>query len=334
MLLRRSLDDDDPMSDRADVAVVVPTRDRAVLVDRLLDQLVRPQEGLRHEVIVIDEASSDETPALLERYRRDHGIHVVRHDPPRGLSGARNAGVEASSAAHLAWIDDDDLTAPDRLSRQHAALRSTGARWSCTGMVDIDDDLTVIGHARCRGDDGSLRSLLRFNTLPATGQGLLVERSLLDEVGPFDETLDSAEDWDFVIRLAAVTPPHLIDEPLVGYRTGVPSMSTNTARMERAIEQVIAKHGALYEAEGVEPDWGAIHQSLLPADLRTGRRPAASRAWRSVRAKPSGRAIARCAMAVAAPDRYLRRSQARRRQEVPPEWVDRAGRWLADVKRV
>lgn len=322
------------MRDGADVAVVVPTRNRAALVDRLLDQLVRLSDGLAHEIVVVDEGSSDDTPALLERYRNDHGVHVVRHDPPRGLSGARNAGAAASTAPYVGWIDDDDLTAPERLARQHAALRSTGARWSCTGMVDVDDDLTVIGHARCRDGDGSLATLLRSNSLPATGQGLLVERSLFEEAGPFDETLDSAEDWDYVIRLAAIAPPQLIDAPLVGYRTGFASMSTDTARMDRAIARVVAKHADLYAAEGVEPDWATIHQSLLPADLSAGRGPAARRAWRSLTAGPSARAAARLAMVVASPDRFGRRSRARRREQVPAEWVTRADRWLADVKRV
>ena len=116
--------------DRADVAVVVPTRNRAGLLERLLGQLVSLGGDVRYEIVVVDEGSTDETPELLRRYRQVHGVRTVRHDVPRGLSGARNAGFDASTAAYVAWIDDDDLTAPDRLERQHAALASGGARWS------------------------------------------------------------------------------------------------------------------------------------------------------------------------------------------------------------
>ncbi|MEI2697301.1 MAG: glycosyltransferase [Microthrixaceae bacterium] len=167
--------------------------------------------------------------------RGTHGIEVIRNDPPRGLSGARNTGIAATDAPFVTWIDDDDLTSPDRIARQLEALRSGPWRWSCAARVDVDDDLQVIGHVRCPTPDGLLAQVLGRNVLPSAGQGLLVERSLLDEVGTFDESLDSAEDWDFAIRLAESGPGHMLDEPLVGYRTGFASMSTDTDRMERTI---------------------------------------------------------------------------------------------------
>jgi len=131
------------------VAVVVPTRNREQLLGRLLRQLVALPEGLHYEVVVVDEGSSDGTPDLLAAFERDHSIVVVRHDEPKGLPGARNAGYQRSTAPYVAWIDDDDLTAPDRLALQHAALVGGLARWSCTGRIDIDDDLEVIGHVLC-----------------------------------------------------------------------------------------------------------------------------------------------------------------------------------------
>lgn len=66
-----------------DISVVVPTRNRAVLVERLLRQLLSIDDGLEYEIVVIDEGSSDSTPALLAQLAADHGIIVVRHDEPR-----------------------------------------------------------------------------------------------------------------------------------------------------------------------------------------------------------------------------------------------------------
>ncbi len=328
-----SMDNDTtPEWEQPDVAVIIPTRNRARLLHRLLRQLAGIPGDLRYEIIVVDEGSSDETPDLLREIQTKHPLIVVRHDPPRGLSGARNAGFRRSTARYIAWIDDDDLTSPERLARQHAALVGGVARWSCSGRIDVDDELRVIGHARCPQVDALLPSVLRSNVLPSAAQGLLVERHLVEEVGPFDESLTSAEDWDFAIRLLEVGPPHLLDEPLVGYRTGVESMSTDTDRMETMIAQVIEKHRSAYAAAGVQPDWAAIHQSLLPGDLLRGRQRAVRRAWRSLRARPTLGSLRRLAAVSLAPARYGRVSAERRRALVPAVWVEIARGWLEDVE--
>lgn len=312
-----------------DISVIVPTRNRVELVSRLLAQLVLGlDEGPRYEVVVVDEGSSDATPALLERLSSAGHIAVVRHDTPRGLPAARNAGAAAATGRYLAWIDDDDLTSPDRLRRQLEAIDGTDRRWSCAGRVDIDDDLTVIGHVRCPPADGLLARLLGFNDLPTAAQGLLVARELADQVGGYDEALPSAEDWEYCIRLASISEPHLLDEPLVGYRTGVASMSTDTARMEGAIRSVLDRHAELAAAHGATPDWPAIHHSLLAADLSRSRRHAARRVYRLLRAQPSVRNAARGAAAVVAPGWFARQSAARRAEQVPATWHQRARGWL------
>lgn len=315
-----------------DISVIVPTRNRATLLGRLLRQLAVLEAGPSYEVVVVDEGSSDDTPALLARAAEEHGVRVVRHDDPRGLPAARNAGTAVAGGRFLAWIDDDDLTSPDRLRRQHEALVASGARWSCAARVDIDDDLRVIGHVRSPSAP-VLPRLLRSNVLPSAGQGLLVEAALDAEVGGYDESLRSAEDWDYVLRLTAVAEPHLLDEPLVGYRTGSASMSTDTPRMEEAIASVVAKHADLYRDEGVEPDWGAIHLSLLPADLLGSRRAAVGRAVKALRASPSAQGLARVAAVAAVPSRVAERSRQQRRAQVPATWEAEARRWLEQVPR-
>jgi hypothetical protein len=312
-----------------DISVVVPTRNRCRLVSRLLSQLVLGLEpGPSYEVVVVDEGSSDDTPVLLARLAEAGRVRVVRHDVPRGLPAARNAGAAVARGRYLAWIDDDDLTSPDRLRRQLEALDAGEQRWSIAGRIDIDDDLAIIGHSRCPSPEGFLPRLLRFNDLPTAAQGLLVERELADEVGGYDEALRSAEDWEYCIRLAAISEPHLLDEPLVGYRTGVTSMSTDTARMEEAITAVLDRHADLRAAYGVSPDWAAVHHSLLAADVARSRRRAAARVARLVRAEPSLRNVARGVAAVAAPRWFDRQSAARRAAQVPDGWRRQARAWL------
>lgn len=312
-----------------DVTIVVPTRNREALVTRLLDRLDAIDDDLTYELIVIDEESSDGTTEHLASWRPARmGLRVIRHDPPKGLSAARNVGLAAATAPYIAWIDDDDLTSPDRLRRQLELIRASGARWSCAGKVDIDDDLNVIGHGRCPAAEGFLERILAFNALPAAAQGLLVETELARQVGGFDESLDAAEDWDFCIRLALVGPPAMLDEPLVGYRTGVPSMSTNTAKMDRTIAAVLAKHQAERSRRGVEPSWFEIHRSLLTADVMNSRRDGLRRAVKMLRARPTPKTAARCAAVLLMPEREAQRARRVRAEQVPAEWLHIARGWL------
>ena len=300
-------------------------------MERLLAQLLRPSDGVRCEVIVIDEGSSDRTVEMLAKLEAADLITTIRHDPPVGLPGARNAGLRAASAPYVAWIDDDDLTSPDRLQRQYDALVSTEMRWSCAGRIDIDDELQIIGHYRCPPSEDLMRRLLAFNCLPTAAQGLLVERRLAEEVGGYDTSFDSAEDWEFCIRLLEHSEPHFLDEPLVGYRTGVASMSTNTRRMEAAIRAVLQKHASLRERFGVEPDWAAINRSLLTADLMDSRRAALRRCVKVLRHAPTLRNVAFCGAALVAPNSVARITADRRREQVPNEWTTAARRWLDDL---
>jgi glycosyltransferase involved in cell wall biosynthesis len=95
-----------------EVAVVVATRNRAARLRALLDSLAA-QEGVAHEVVVVDDASTDETPGLLAER---NGIRVLRNDRPLGPATARNAGWRASSAPLIAFVDDDCVADPGWLA--------------------------------------------------------------------------------------------------------------------------------------------------------------------------------------------------------------------------
>lgn len=313
-----------------DISVIIPTRNRSALVWRLLTQLLAIDDDLTYEIIVVDEASSDATPSVLANFVASDGITVVTHVDPLGLPAARNVGFAHSTGRYITWIDDDDLTSRDRLRRQREALVATGRRWSCAGRVDINDQLDVIGAFPCPSADDFAREILRMNILPSAGQGLLVERSLVEQMGGYDEALRSAEDWEYAIRLGQVAEPHMLNEPLVAYRTGVASMSTNTAVMESALHAVVAKHAALYAQHDVEPDWASIHLSLLAADLLNSRWAASRRAFQAARAAPSLRAVQRWAIATVAPRWLSARSAGRRVGQTPGAWSDQAA-WLRDV---
>src|SRR3954469_4879731 len=113
------------------VSVVVPTRNRSRLLAATLRSVLR-QRAVDLEVIVVDEGSTDDTGAVIAGLR-DPRIRIVRHDVPRGVSRARNRGAEEARGDWVAFVDDDDLWAPDKLARQVQAALAAGRDWVYTG---------------------------------------------------------------------------------------------------------------------------------------------------------------------------------------------------------
>ena len=105
-----------------EATVVIPTHDRWPLLSRRALPSALAQEDVELEVVVVDEASSDGTREGLEALD-DPRLRIVRHDVPRRLPGARNAGVEVARGRWLAFLDDDDLWSPATLGTQLQALK-------------------------------------------------------------------------------------------------------------------------------------------------------------------------------------------------------------------
>src|SRR5690349_19085339 len=100
-------------------SVVIPTRNRANLLALTLRSVLR-QRDVDIEVVVVDDGDGPETAALVNAFE-DARVRLIRNSEPRGECGARNCGVAAAQREWVAFCDDDDLWAPDKLSAQLVA---------------------------------------------------------------------------------------------------------------------------------------------------------------------------------------------------------------------
>jgi len=99
------------------LSVIIPTRNRALLLRAALGSLAR--QTLRRgqfEVVVVDDGSTDDTPAVCTRAARKMELRYVRIDPA-GISAAKNVGIFVASAPLLLFFDDDDVARADLLAR-------------------------------------------------------------------------------------------------------------------------------------------------------------------------------------------------------------------------
>src|SRR5215207_11141298 len=265
------------------VSVVVPTRNRSRLLAVTLRGVLR-QTGVDLEVIVVDEASTDDTPALLARLG-DPRVRTVRHETPLGVSTARNHGAAEARGDWVAFTDDDDLWAPDKLARQLQAAQASGRDWAYTGSVNIGERFGVVHGLPPPPPEEVVAALPHYNAIPGGGSNVVIRREALLRAGPFDTRLRNTEDWEMWIRLAKAGPPAWVCSPLLAYRVHGANSSLDITEILRGAQLIEDLHHTT-------ADWGRLHRWLAESCLRTGQRRAAL--WQFARAALRGqtRAVA------------------------------------------
>jgi glycosyltransferase involved in cell wall biosynthesis len=282
------------------------------------------QRGVELEVIVVDEASTDDTPQMLARLD-DPRLRVLRHETPHGVSAARNHGTAEAGGEWVAFTDDDDLWAPDKLARQvHAAL-AAGRDWSYAGSVNVVDGLQIVHGVPPLPPDEVVAALPHYNAIPGGGSNVVVRRETLLRAGPFDTRLRNTEDWEMWIRLAKAGPPAWVCSPLLAYRVHASNSSLDIAEILRGARLI-------QELHHTTADWGRLHRWLAESCLRSGQRRAALGQF--ARAAVNGQADAVAGdLALIARRRLRRRSPAPRPAErSDPGWIEQAAIWLGELK--
>jgi glycosyltransferase involved in cell wall biosynthesis len=197
-------------------SVILPTYNRGWIVGEAIDSVLEQDlEGV--ELIVVDDGSTDDTPALLSKY--GERLRVIRQEN-RGVSAARNAGIRAASGQLIALLDSDDKWLPDKLAVQVKFFNTHPEALICqTEEIWIRNGVRVNPGKRHRKAAGMIfeRSLALCLVSPSA---VMMRKSLIEEVGLFDERLPACEDYDLWLRIAWKHPVHLIGMPLIVKRGG------------------------------------------------------------------------------------------------------------------
>jgi glycosyltransferase involved in cell wall biosynthesis len=254
-----------------DVSVVIPTRDRPVLLRRAL-ACALCQIGVEVEVIVVDDGSVRPLPP-----HPDPRVRVLRNETSLGPAAARNRGIEAASAPWTALLDDDDLWVPEKLVRQFAAAeRVPGARWIGCGALLVDPRLRPLRKLELP-PEGEVEDLfLCRNRLMAGGSVALVDTALLRELGGFATDLRNFEDWDLWIRIAQRSPIAACEDRLVGYVRAPGGISHDSKELVEAFDRVTGRWAWRRAERGIRLD-DRTGTYLAEMSWRAGDRVRASR---------------------------------------------------------
>ena len=267
------------MSPIPEVTVVIPTKDRWDLLASAALPSALGQEGVDVEVVVVDDGSSDGTRTHLGR-ERDARLRVVRHERPRGVAVARNAGIRAARGEWVAFLDDDDLWAPRKLRTQIDRARETDADFVLSASAALDPDRRFLYSLQLGDADRLDKQILRQNIVWAGSSNVVARTDLLRQLGGFDENLFQLADWDLWIRLALAGRAATCPEILVGCVIQSRSMLLTDRRdVFREMDYLVRKHQVAAAQHGVQFDRARFSRWVADGHLRAGRRTQAAKTY-------------------------------------------------------
>lgn len=215
----------------AQISVIIPAYNSEKTILETI-QSVQAQTFSDWEIIIIDDGSTDKTIGVVNTIQ-DSRIQVFSY-PNAGVAAARNQGLAHATGNYIAFLDADDLWAPEKLELQLQALQESpqaGLAYSWIYYMD------AAGVKLCEPDkkilaQGNVYSELLIENFIVNASNPLIKREVIEAVGLFDSELKSAEDWEYWLRIAKNWDFAVIPKPQVYYRQTSGSLSSKIDVME------------------------------------------------------------------------------------------------------
>lgn len=246
------------------VSVVIPTYNRGEALRENLDSVLA-QEGADYEAIYIDDASTDDTAAVLADYEAAHAgrLRVVRREENRGPGPARNAGAGTARGAFLLFTDDDTVVPRHWVKGMLARHQAHACDVLCGGIGPYSLSTPVERYLHHRMQTRLGKKARRIAVAP-TGN-LLVPRALFEEVGGFcEEWLPAAEDWELCYRLRAAGASIYYDPAVAISHKYQPQWAPALARMRAMGEMGVRISGARYRSLTAYVGYSAVRFLASP----------------------------------------------------------------------
>jgi glycosyltransferase involved in cell wall biosynthesis len=194
------------------------------------------------QVVIVDDASTDESLAVIEAWQASIqgqvGVSVVASPVQQGVSATLNKAIATATGEYLAFLSSDDVLTPDSVSARMECLRNNPSKGAVFADANVIDATGQALHAsalfflnQCTWENLSTPKRITeafIKRWAVPGPVLLVKRTLLNTIGLFDETL-YFEDWDFYLRMAGHRQLVFLPQVVAGYRVHGANTSRSSA---------------------------------------------------------------------------------------------------------
>ena len=292
------------------VSAIITTHNRAPgMVLRAVNSALN-QTYTNMELIIVDDSDNDFPERdEVERVVREASdrIRYIRHEESRGGCAARNTGLAQAKGYYVAFLDDDDEWLPRKTEEQMKGFTDQSIAIVYCGCRIINQ---ATGEKYIRKNQfrrGKVYDELLITNFIGGTSNPLIKKECIEEVGGFDELMESAQDYDLWLRLSQRYSVNYIETPLINYyiHTGK-RISTDTDRKIAGYERIIHKyHDDLIKNNMA---WYSAHRQLLYFHIRKyGRRRSISLWLQCIKMMPGQitRHIKDFLLIILGPDCYL-----------------------------
>jgi glycosyltransferase involved in cell wall biosynthesis len=216
------------------LSVVIPSYNQGDFIERTIKSIV-DQNYPNLDLILMDGGSTDDTMAIVERYR-EHFTHI-ESGPDGGQSAAIVKGFGLATGKYISWLNSDDTYAPgalDAMGELLAARPDVAFAYGHTDIIDADD--RVIAHKK------SVRfslGVMKYAFLTVPQMSAFWSKALYDEVGGIDTSLRFCMDYDLFVRMASRSAPVLINKHIGNFRVHGLSKTSNLETVRQAEDAMV-----------------------------------------------------------------------------------------------
>lgn len=225
-------------------SIVIPTYNRADFIQQTI-QSVLDQTYKDFEIIIIDDGSKDNTKQIVEdciKKTPDKISYFFQEN--KGVSAARNFGIDKSKGEFIVFLDSDDVLLPNCFELQRKAFDEnpyTGLVYGKRSLIDKEGNIIKKDFSNKKFKSGYIFDDLLFGScmVPCT---VMVKRDCLKTVGYYDESISGGEDWELYLRICKKYPVIFIDSVIANYRYHGNNSIFDSEKMFNNILQILNKH--------------------------------------------------------------------------------------------
>jgi len=221
------------------VSVILPTYNRSNILSRAIESvLIQTYENL--ELIIVDDASTDDTEEVVSSYEDDR-INYIQKTDNQGGAAARNTGILKSDGEIVAFIDSDDEWAPSKLQKQvDVFIKDAKVGVVYTGTTLVNNSKKTKGKVPTEKGYIYNKQLYMDNISPTSA--VAVRRECFTLVGLFDPSLEARQDYDLWLRLSRNYKFDYVSESLVTiYREHEDRISSNISNRIQGQLRILKK---------------------------------------------------------------------------------------------
>jgi len=232
------------------VSVIIPSYKRTTTLGRAIESVLN-QTYKNIEIIIVDDNDEyseyrEETKKFMQPYIANYNIKYLKHKTNKNGAAARNTGIKNANGDYIAFLDDDDEFAPNKIELQISKISKLDDRWGgvYTGYICKNKNKIVMesGHLT----EGNFKEeLLMMKAGIGSGSTLLFKKKVLDELNGFNETFKRHQDWELLIRFFRKYKMGAVDKKL----TIIHKDDSNNRPKAKTLEELKYKYLSCFEQD-------------------------------------------------------------------------------------